>query len=110
VAGYFYGDPATNNGVAGLAPDVLRLATGGDPAAAEAVSASVWQLLALAVSVTNQLFPGERPESFRAGVSGHILNHAFAYQALSSRAPFPLSRITEAPIEGVRLLLARETV
>lgn len=108
VAGYFYGDPATNNGVAGLAPDVLRLASSGDPAAGEAVTASVGQLLALAVSVTNQLFPGKRPESFRAGVSGHILNHAFAYQALSSSAPFPLSRITEPPIEGVRLLLARD--
>jgi N-acetylglucosamine kinase-like BadF-type ATPase len=107
VSVYFYGDPATNNGVAGLAPEVLRLAGAGDPAAGDAVSQSVGQLLALAVSVTNQLFPGKLPDSFRAGVSGHILNHPFAYQALSSRAPFPLSRVTDAPIEGVRLLLAR---
>lgn len=107
VAGYFYGDPATNTGVAALAPDVLRLASDGDAAAGEAVSGSVRELLRLAVSVTDQLFPGTRPDSFRAGVSGHILNHPFAYQALSSRAPFPLARITEPPIEGVRLLLAR---
>jgi N-acetylglucosamine kinase-like BadF-type ATPase len=107
VSVYFYGDPATNNGVAGLAPDVLRLAGEGDAAAGEAVSGSVSQLLALAVSVTNQLFHGRLPGSFRAGVSGHILNHAFAYKALSSKAPFPLSRVTEAPIEGVRLLLSR---
>jgi glucosamine kinase len=107
VSAYFYGDPATNSGVAGLAPEVLRLASGGDPAAAEAVSGSVRQLLALAVSVTAQLFRGERPASFRAGVSGHILNHPFAYQVLSSRAPFPLAKVTESPIEGVRLLLAR---
>jgi glucosamine kinase len=107
VSVYFYGDPATNNGVAGLAPEVLRLAGVGDPAASEAVTESVGHLLALAVSVTNQLFPGKRPDSFRAGVSGHILNHPFAYQALSSRAPFPLARVTESPIEGVRLLLAR---
>ena len=107
VSVYFYGDPATNNGVAGLAPDVLRLAGEGDPAAAEAVSASVGQLLALAVSVTGQLFPGKLPETFRAGVSGHILNHPFAFKALSSKAPFPLTRVTEAPIEGVRLLLGR---
>jgi hypothetical protein len=40
-------------------------------------------------------------------VSGHILNSAFAYEALASRAPFPLARVTEAPIEGVRLLLTR---
>jgi glucosamine kinase len=107
VSVYFYGDPSTNNGVAGLAPDVLRLASAGDPAAAEAVSESVLHLLGLAVSVTNQLFPGKRPDSFRAGVSGHILNHPFAYQSLLSRAPFPLSKVTDAPIEGVRLLLAR---
>ncbi len=107
VSVYFYGDPATNNGVAGLAPDVLRLAGEGDPAAADAVSASVGQLLALAVSVTGQLFPGRLPEAFRAGVSGHILNHPFAFKALSSKAPFPLTRVTEAPIEGVRLLLGR---
>jgi glucosamine kinase len=107
VSGYFYGDPATNNGVAALAPEVLRLAGAGDPAAEEAVTSSVAQLLSLAVSVTAQLFPGTRPDTFRAGVSGHILNHAFAFQALASRAPFPLSRITESPIEGVRLLLTR---
>jgi len=107
VSVYFYGDPATNNGVAGLAPDVLRLAGEVDEAAGAAVSESVWQLLALAVSVTKQLFHGGLPESFRAGVSGHILNHPFAYRALSAKAPFPLARVTEAPIEGVRLLLAR---
>lgn len=109
VSQHFYGDPATNNGVAGLAPDVLRLAAAGDPAAAEAVRGSVSQLLALAVSVTGQLFPGERPASFRAGVSGHILNHPFTYAALAAQAPFPLLPVTESPIEGVRLLLARAT-
>jgi N-acetylglucosamine kinase-like BadF-type ATPase len=107
VAGYFYGDPATNNGVAALAPDVLRLAAEGDDAAGQAVSASVLQLLALATSVAGQLFPESLPDGFRAGVSGHILNHPFSYQVLSSRAPFPLARVTEPPIEGVRLLLAR---
>jgi N-acetylglucosamine kinase-like BadF-type ATPase len=107
VSAYFYSDPATNNGVAGLAPEVLRLAGDGDPAAAAAVCGSVGQLLALAVSVAYQLFPGERPESFRAGVSGPILNHPFAYGELSSKAPFPLAKVTESPIEGVRLLLAR---
>src|ERR1017187_7820879 len=101
VAGYFYGDPSTNNGVAALAPEVLRLAADGDPAADETVCASVGQLLALAVSVMDKLFPAERPDAFRAGVSGHVLNHPFAFQALASKAPFPLSRITEPPIEGV---------
>jgi glucosamine kinase len=107
VAGHFYHDPATNTGVAALAPDVLRLAAEGDGPAGSAVSESVWRLLELAVSVCDQLFPGRRPDTFRAGVSGHILNHPFAFRALSTRAPFPLSRITDPPIEGVRLLLAR---
>jgi len=107
VAGHFYHDPATNTGVAALAPDVLRLASEGDPAAGAAVSESVGRLLELAVAVCDQLFPGRRPDSFRAGVSGPILNHPFSYQALAAKAPFPLSRITEPPIEGVRLLLAR---
>jgi len=107
VADFFYHDPSTNAGVAALAPEVLRLASEGDRAAGRAVSESVLELLRLAVSVTEQLFPGKRPESFRAGVSGHILNHPFAFRALTSAAPFPLSRVTEPPIEGVRLLLAR---
>ncbi|HEY1791944.1 MAG TPA: BadF/BadG/BcrA/BcrD ATPase family protein [Opitutaceae bacterium] len=107
VSVFFYGDPAKNNGVAALAPEVLQLAAGGDTAAAEAVTSSVLQLLALAVSVAGQLFPGKRPESFRAGVSGHILNHPFAFQTLSTRAPFPLSKVTEPPIEGTRMLLSR---
>ena len=110
VAGYFYGDPATNNGVAALAPEVLRLAGAGDTAAGEAVSASVLKLLSLAVSVTGQLFPGKLPASFHAGVSGHILNHPYSYGILTGRAPFPLARITETPIEGVRLLIARTAV
>jgi glucosamine kinase len=107
VSGHFYDDPAANTDVADLAPDVLRLAEEGDPAAQEAVSQSVWRLLELAVSVSGRLFPGSRPDSFRAGVSGRILNHPFALRALCSRAPFPLSPVTEPPIEGVRLLLAR---
>ncbi|HEY5078471.1 MAG TPA: BadF/BadG/BcrA/BcrD ATPase family protein [Opitutaceae bacterium] len=107
VSRFFYNDPATNNGVAALAPEVLRLASEGDPAAADSVSESVGSLLALAITVTSQLFPGKRPDSFRAGVSGHILNHPFSYRVLSSKAPFPIERVTEAPIEGVRLLLAR---
>ncbi|HTU01614.1 MAG TPA: BadF/BadG/BcrA/BcrD ATPase family protein [Candidatus Sulfotelmatobacter sp.] len=107
MAGHFYRDPAANTVVAALAPDVLRLAGEGDPAAAEAVSRSVLRLLELAVRVSDRLFPGSRPASFRAGVSGHILNHPFALRSLCSRAPFPLSPVTEPPIEGVRLLLAR---
>jgi glucosamine kinase len=94
--------------IAALAPGVLRLAGEGDPAAEGAVSKSVLELLGLAVSVSDRLFPGERPSGFRAAVSGHILNHPFSNRILSSASPFPLARVTEPPIEGVRLLLARD--
>lgn len=107
VVGHFYADPATNQGVAALAPDVLRLAQEGDAAAAAVVLNSAADLLKFAITVTHQLFPDRRPANFRAGVSGHILNHPFTFQALSSKAPFLLSRVTEAPIEGVRMLLLR---
>ena len=107
VVSHFYGDPATNGGVAALAPEVLRLAGKGDPSACEAVTASVGEILRLAVSVSGRLFPGALPEGFRAGVSGHILNHPYAFGVLAERSPFPLERVTEPPIEGVRLLLRR---
>jgi hypothetical protein len=94
--------------IASLAPGVLRLAADGDAAAGRVVSESVLGLLALAVSVAGRLFPGERPRGFRAAVSGHILNHPFSYGLLTSKAPFPLAQVTEPPIEGVRLLLARD--
>ena len=106
-AGRFHGGPEAVAKVATIAPSVLRLAEEGDSVAGEAVSESVLNLLELAVSVADRLFPGKRPDTFRAAVSGHILNHPCAFQALSSKAPFPLSRVTEPPIEGVRMLLAR---
>ena len=106
-AGGFQGGPAE---IAGLAQGVLSLAADGDTAAGEAVSESVLELLELAVSVSDRLFPGGRPGGFRAGVSGHILNHPFPYGVLSSAAPFALARISDPPIEGVRLLLARDAV
>jgi glucosamine kinase len=108
IAGGFRGPDAVSE-IAALAPGVLRLAAEGDPAAGEAVTGSVLGLLALAVSVSERLFPGGRPEGFRAAVSGHILNHPFPYGILSSASPFPLAQVADAPIEGVRLLLARDS-
>jgi glucosamine kinase len=106
-AGRFHGGPEAVAKVAAIAPSVLRLAGEGDPVAGRAVSDSVLSLLELAVAVADRLFPGKRPETFRAGVSGHILNHSFSYGVLTAKAPFPIAHITEPPIEGVRLLLAR---
>ena len=111
VSVYFYGDPATNNGVAGLAPEVLRLASSGDPAAAEAVSGHPWGSFSRARGVGDEpaVPPGKRPDFLvpRGRQRPHPQLRAFAFQELSSKAPFPLSRVTQSPIEGVRLLLAR---
>jgi len=106
IAGHSHGSSAPAE-IAALAPRVVALASAGDPAASEVVSRSVLGLLELAVSVADIRFPGGRPASFRAGVSGAILNHPFAFGVLSARSPFPLAAVTDAPIEGVRLLLAR---
>jgi glucosamine kinase len=107
VVGHYYSDPATNTGVAALAPDVLRLAHEGDAAAAAVVLGSISDLLGLALAVAGRLFAERKPAALRVGVSGPILNHPHAYQVLASRAPFALTPVTEPPIEGVRLLLAR---
>jgi glucosamine kinase len=107
VAAHFYAEQAAQSGIAALAPEVLRLADAGDPAAGAIVSGSVLALLELAVSVSTQLFPAKLPPLFRAAVSGHILSHPFALRVLAAKAPFPLATLAEAPIEGVRLLLAR---
>ena len=88
-------------------PSAAHLA-GTDELGRDTLSRLLWGArLSLAISVTGQLFPGKLPDAFRAGVSGHILNHATSYQVLTTHAPFPLARVTEPPIEGVRLLLAR---
>ena len=93
--------------VASLAPAVLALAAGGYTAAGTVVATAVRGLLQLAVSFAGMLFPGARPDSLRAGVSGPVLNHPFAFRVISEAAPFPLASVTESPIEGVRRLLAR---
>jgi N-acetylglucosamine kinase-like BadF-type ATPase len=108
VAAHFYAETTDASGIASLAPEVLRLAEGGDPGAGEVVLNSVLGLLELAVSVSKRLFAGKLPDPFRAAVSGHILNHPFVYRALEAKAPFPLAAISEPPIEGVRLLMARD--
>lgn len=105
----FYGDPAPNAQIAGLAPDVLELAGAGDPAAAAIVTASMGALLDLARLVADRCFPGVPTPSLRAGVSGAILNHPCVFPQLVREAPFALARVTAAPIEGVRLLLLRDT-
>lgn len=98
---------AANTRMAGLAPEVLRLAGSGNAAAREIAVESAGELLSLALSVVARLFPGVPANEIHAGLSGPILTHAIVAEALRERSPFLLRTIDESPIEGVRRLLAR---
>jgi len=105
---YFYNDPLPNQKIAALAPAVLRLASEGDPTAHSLIVDSAAELLDLAARVAAKLFPDDAADTLRAGLSGPILTHPVVLEALAPRSPLPLTPITEAPIEGVRRLLARD--
>jgi N-acetylglucosamine kinase-like BadF-type ATPase len=96
-----------NARTAGLAPEVLRLAESGNAAARDIAVESAAELLALALRVAAKLFPGTPPREIDAGLSGPILTRPIVARALQERSPFALKAIGDAPIEGVRRLLAR---
>ena len=104
---FFYHQPEPNRTIAGLAPAVLQLAAENNSVAREIVVESVGGLLDLAVGVATKLFSAKQISTLRVGLSGPILNHRVAREALDARAPFALTPVVEAPIEGVRRLLAR---
>ena len=110
VTRYFYQHAEPARVVAALAPAVLRLATEGDSTALALVTESAAELIALAVRVAKKLFPDTPLDAVRAGLSGALLTHAVIADALALRAPFALTPISDAPIEGVRRLLVREKV
>ena len=108
VTRFFYQHGEPNRAVATLAPAVLRLAAEGDATALALTIESAGELLALAVRVATKLFPATPLDTVRAGLSGALLTHPLVVAALAPRAPFALTPITDAPIEGVRRLLVRE--
>mgnify|MGYP007100216847 CR=1 FL=1 len=79
----------------------------GDATAHQVLVESATELLDLAHRVAAQLFPGTALATIPTGLSGALLIHPTVLAALAPRTPLPLSPITEAPIEGVRRLLAR---
>jgi glucosamine kinase len=107
VTRYFYSEPSTNQKIASLAPAVLRLASEGDHTAQALIVESTEGLLDLAARVTAQLFATTPADEVRAGLSGAILNHPVVLAVLAPRSPLALVPITQAPIEGVRRLVAR---
>ena len=110
VTRFFYQHAEPNRVVAALAPAVVRLATEGDSTALALVTDSAAELLALAMRVAKKLFPDTPLDTLRVGLSGALLTHAVVADALAPKAPFALTPITDAPIEGVRRLLVREKV
>ncbi len=107
VTRYFYHDQNPNQKIAGLAPAILRLATEGDLTAHQLIVDSAGDLLELAARVVAKLFPDTPADTLRAGLSGPLLTHPVVLQVLAPRSPLPLLPVTDAPIEGVRRLLAR---
>ncbi len=108
VTRYYYQHGEPNRIIAALAPAVLRLAVEGDATAHALVTESAGELVAFAVRVATNLFPGVPLDTLRVGLSGALLTHSVVAAALAPRAPFALTPITAAPIEGVRRLLVRE--
>ncbi|EIP97218.1 putative N-acetylglucosamine kinase [Opitutaceae bacterium TAV1] len=104
---YFYQHAEPNRQIATLAPVLLRLATEGDDTARWLVTESCGELLTLAVTVADRVFPGEERGVLVCGVSGPVLTHPVAMEALRVQSPFTLRAVAGPPIEGVRLLLGR---
>lgn len=109
VTRYFYAHAEPNRVIAALAPAILRLATEGDHTAHQVLIESAGELLDLAHHVAAKLFPGTTLDTIPTGLSGALLTNATVAAALAPRTRLPLTPITEAPIEGVRRLLVRET-
>lgn len=107
VTRWYYQHAEPNRQVAALAPALLTLAGAGEPVATGLVTASAGDLLEIALSVAERLFPASPPAGLRVGLSGPILNHAAVQSALRHRAPFNLLPVEGTPIEGVRRLLVR---
>jgi N-acetylglucosamine kinase-like BadF-type ATPase len=107
VTRHYYAHAEPNRLIAALAPEVLRLASQGEAAAVEIARASAGELLALATGVARTLFPETDLRTLPVGISGPILNHAVIRPHLASLAPFTLTTVEGAPIEGVRRLVSR---
>ena len=108
ITRYFYSHTEPNRVIAALAPAILRLAAEGDHTAHQVLVESATELLDLAARVVAKLFPGTPLATIPTGLSGALLTNSIVAAALAPHTPLVLTPITEAPIEGVRLLLLRE--
>lgn len=107
VTRHFYHHAEPNRQIAALAPALLQLASQGEPSAVQLVTASVTDLLHLALAVAHRLFPDRRLDELPAGLSGPILTHPTVAALLAAQSPLRLTPVQGTPIEGVRQLLLR---
>ncbi|MDP2137435.1 MAG: BadF/BadG/BcrA/BcrD ATPase family protein [Candidatus Didemnitutus sp.] len=109
ITRHFYGAADANAQIAAFAPRVIALAQSGCQPAQAIVVETLSGLVAQARLVTDKLFSAT---PVPCGVSGAVLNNPVAVCALRAIAetnqwPVDFRFITDAPIEGVRRLLAR---
>jgi len=106
---HFYSDTKSASLISTFAPHVTRLAAAGDEVAREILCDSVARLAQLANEVIARVFDGNTNSKLRVGLSGAILQSLAVKDTLihTLDTRCELHAITEAPIEGVRRLLAR---
>jgi len=109
VIRHYYNDDLAHTTIAAVAPRVTEIAANGDPVAQEIVSNSVRKLAELARDVIARVMPKASNESLIVGLSGAIPQTPFARETIASVLGSGCEWVTvnEAPIEGVRRLLAR---
>lgn len=106
---HFYAPDTPNTACAALAPYVTACAAHHDSAAVTVLRDSLTELGHLATAVRHRLFESSSTEKLPVGLSGVILHSPIAREVLEKEfgPQVDFRFITEAPIEGVRRLLAR---
>lgn len=105
----YYNDDLAQTTIAAVAPRVTEIAANGDPVAREIVANSVRKLAELARDVIVRVMPEVANESLTVGLSGAIPQTPIAREAIASvlGSNCEWVSVNDAPIEGVRRLLAR---
>ncbi len=109
VTRHYYNDDLAHTTIAAVAPRVTKIAANGDPVAREIVANSVRKLAELARDVVARVMPETVNESLIVGLSGAIPQTPIAREAIASvlGSNCDWVSVNDAPIEGVRRLLAR---
>ena len=109
VTRHYYNDDLAHTTIAAVAPRVTEIAANGDPIAQEIVANSVRKLAEMARDVVARVMPEATNESLIVGLSGAIPQTPIAREAIASvlGSGCEWVSVNDAPIEGVRRLLAR---